>query len=408
MMKKLILILSVILPTIGIMTSCEDNSDITNYDKKKLDITLYSNDTSIEGGFTFTANDVWHTNIEYVANSGRSNSDGWITIDPENGEAGTYTLTISTEENLLGENRSAKIKIYCGESVVTIDILQRSTIDSEGNNQEGNDPNIHNPGIYITSITKTYEKEELRRTIYFDRDGALDIIRAVRAEDVTYIIDTDVDHVYINAYSKDDELFGKIEGHIGAGGYLDSATIYHYVQHAPSTGGEVTTTVEKTRYIFYRENGNLIRTEEFEDGEKSNVFELYWEYANNYIGDLLPLNLTKMTWKDGAWKDIITYNTNLSFSNTTSHSKYRGGHFIDLNQFIFYESDGLYQAFGCDILAVLGWVSAPSCNLVSNLKIEQENYTNEISVDYELNKFGLVTKMNLNNGFSYEINYTEF
>ena len=127
-MKRFYLILSLVAM---LFISCEGdfgeggNTDFGN-------ITLDENATellnqTLEGdalsgaGITFTANAAWSATVREVR-SGAS----WLTISPDHGEAGTYTLSITLEANDTGASRSAEIIISCDGSTLKIKITQKA------------------------------------------------------------------------------------------------------------------------------------------------------------------------------------------------------------------------------------------------------------------------------------------
>lgn len=127
-MKRFYLILSLVAM---LFISCEGdfgeggNTDFGN-------ITLDENATellnqTLEGdalsgaGITFTANAAWSATVREVR-SGAS----WLTISPDHGEAGTYTLSITLEANDTGADRAAEIIISCDGSTLKITITQKA------------------------------------------------------------------------------------------------------------------------------------------------------------------------------------------------------------------------------------------------------------------------------------------
>lgn len=78
-------------------------------------------DALTASGITFTATEAWSATVHEV----RSEAS-WLTISPDHGEAGTYTLTIKLEANDTGANRSAEIVIACGDSTLKITITQKA------------------------------------------------------------------------------------------------------------------------------------------------------------------------------------------------------------------------------------------------------------------------------------------
>ena len=72
-------------------------------------------------GITFTASAAWSATVQEVR-SGAS----WLTISPDHGEAGTYTLSITLEANDTGADRAAEIIISCNGSTLKITITQKA------------------------------------------------------------------------------------------------------------------------------------------------------------------------------------------------------------------------------------------------------------------------------------------
>ena len=148
-----------------LFTSCEENIDtIKDYDKDKLSITTYADDTEVKGGFSFTATEAWTTAIDY-GESVRSGSNDWVTLDPASGNAGEVTITITLDENLTGEDRNATIRIICGETTLTITIEQRSSENPNGDNT-GDDPMTKDKRYAIELIDVYINESEDRHISY--------------------------------------------------------------------------------------------------------------------------------------------------------------------------------------------------------------------------------------------------
>lgn len=81
-----------------------------------------NSDALTASGITFTASEAWSATVQEV----RSEC-AWLTISPDHGEAGTYTLSIALEANETGASRSAEIVISCGGSTLKIKITQKAT-----------------------------------------------------------------------------------------------------------------------------------------------------------------------------------------------------------------------------------------------------------------------------------------
>ena len=80
-----------------------------------------NSDALTASGITFTASEAWSATVQEV----RSEC-AWLTISPDHGEAGTYTLSIELEANETDASRSAEIVISCGGSTLKIKITQKA------------------------------------------------------------------------------------------------------------------------------------------------------------------------------------------------------------------------------------------------------------------------------------------
>lgn len=89
--------------------------------------TVYADETCNEG-IKFTATTSWTATVE-DATTARAGSSSvyWLTLSQYSGEAGEYTLPLTLQANLTGSNRSAKIIIRSGETVITILVEQKAT-----------------------------------------------------------------------------------------------------------------------------------------------------------------------------------------------------------------------------------------------------------------------------------------
>lgn len=106
-----------------------DDSPITGYDRTQLNQTLYADQT--KGDFNFTATASWTTQIADVTPAQRATaSDIWITLDPSQGDAGGVNMKITLTPNLTGKDRTAMIKIVCGDMTITITVEQKATTES--------------------------------------------------------------------------------------------------------------------------------------------------------------------------------------------------------------------------------------------------------------------------------------
>ena len=388
-MKKIIFSLMLLA---ALFTSCDLISNIGGYDAAKLNITLYANDTEVEGGFTFNATEEWSTFVEY-----KGEESDWISIDPASGSAGKVTMHIYVNENNTGESRSAVVHIVCGASNLNINLVQKATENNGVENGDDNDFTHDNDTVNkldrvnyaISSITKIVDNQS-RYTIYFDRDKYK--ITRIRAENVRYEIEDETYWLNINVYQSD-ELIGKIESN-KYGNYVDFATFTSYVQSQPSTGGDITTE-EYIDQIYFERNefGFLSHTEHTANGDKVTHYNLEWEESN--------LSRVIKVEPEHSYITEITYYENLITPQHLRETYYKD--YIDLNQLIFQETH-LYWVFGTEALAYLGYACNTCYNMVKS--ITSQDY-GSIDVEYKLNDIGLVGEIILSNGYSFQINYTE-
>lgn len=106
-----------------------------------------SSDALTASGITFTASEAWSATVQEV----RSEA-AWLTISPDHGEAGTYTLTITLEANETDASRSAEILISCGSSTLKIKITQKAEEQ-------------------VTPPTPTIEDKNRIAALFFDNDN---------------------------------------------------------------------------------------------------------------------------------------------------------------------------------------------------------------------------------------------
>ena len=261
--------------------SCDDNnSTIKDYDKEKLEITTYADDTEVSGGFSITATEAWTTVINY-GETVRSGSNDWITLDPASGNAGEVTVNIILDENNTGEDRSATINIICGETTLTIELVQRSSENpSDDNTGTGDEPSTKQHQYTINSILVKIKDSDGDRNMLWNFEREVNYPRStinrmtVNLSDadgsdsqmMEYKIRKEFDKLYIDAYY-DNELYETIEANLN-GPHIESVTYEETIAMAngdPNTGVSTETIygIEKNTYNFYREDEGsiLYRTE---------------------------------------------------------------------------------------------------------------------------------------------------
>ena len=147
----------------------DKTTTLTGYDESRLSLTAFADNASIEGGFTFTAAADWYTQVSYDTPV-KSGTNEWITLEPANGSAGTVTINIELQPNTTGTNRTATIKIICGDTVLTITVTQRA--DDAPSTGDPTIPGTFDPAITITSIESTSEWNGNAK-FYFEYDSVL-------------------------------------------------------------------------------------------------------------------------------------------------------------------------------------------------------------------------------------------
>lgn len=429
-------------------TSCEENENtIKGYDKDKLSITTYADDTEVKGGFSFTATEAWTTAIDY-GESVRSGSNDWVTLDPASGNAGEVTITITLDENLTGEDRNATIRIICGETTLTITIEQRSSENpNDDNTGTGDEPSTKQPTFTINSIlVKIKDSDGDRNMLWnFEREGntprstinrmTVNLSNADGSDSqmMEYKIRKEFDKLYIDAYY-DNELYETIEANLN-GPHIESVTYEETIAMAnvdPNTGVSTETIygIEKNTYNFYREDEGsiLYRTEYiceniFEGNEQNNStnkrsYELDWWHCDiserPYDIFNFPYNVLGISWETEYCKNIekYTYTPNLNIGNVTNMTEpCAPGSFIDLNYFITtFWCEGSYHAYGGynTILGLLGWITYPCYNFITHITTDDGYNQGGCYITYELNENNLIETVNIDDEVRLEIGYLQF
>ena len=88
--------------------------------------TVYADETSIPTGIKFTATAAWTAVVKNVS-AVRDSEVDWLALNMYGGDAGEYTLTMTLQPNLTGQDRVAEIVITCGDTVIRIRVEQKGT-----------------------------------------------------------------------------------------------------------------------------------------------------------------------------------------------------------------------------------------------------------------------------------------
>ena len=90
--------------------------------KAEIEIETTVSDFTAEGGeniFSFTTTEAWTAEVI------NSRADGWCSISPTSGAAGSATITVTTEPNDTPDDRSASIVIKAGSASKTVKVSQK-------------------------------------------------------------------------------------------------------------------------------------------------------------------------------------------------------------------------------------------------------------------------------------------
>ena len=93
---------------------------------------VFADETSASSkGISFTTNGAWKAVVEEVPASKAAQPADWVALSQYSGDkAGSYTLTVSLMPNFSGKERQAVIRIICGDSEITITIVQKGQMES--------------------------------------------------------------------------------------------------------------------------------------------------------------------------------------------------------------------------------------------------------------------------------------
>ncbi len=383
-MKKLLLSLFVT----TCFFSCSDNDE-----NKSIQLTgntetsqvVYADETNKPEGIRFTATAPWTATVKNVTAT-RSSEVDWLSLNMYSGDAGEYTLTMTLQPNLTGQDRVAEIIITCADTVIRIRVEQKGT-KADGEKPEGAGKR------FIDNIICKWEdsKDDWRQTIVeftYNPDGTMkqiadysdfnknDIIDArERNEGMEWKTEFRYDKankkVYTNSIdyeSKDDsrEIITS-ELTLNEDGYAVKAK-YELNQDGNIKTYHITITYQDGQAI----SSEIIRN----DGSR------YSEKAVWKNGNLIKVSGDKGT-------SDITYGDLLNHPDMP----------IDLN-FLIAETD-MYDTF-CETgnfgLKVCGFFGKRSKNMMINEKDVAPNWNDEsYTYTYENDTEGFITKITVDN-----------
>ena len=162
----------------------------SDYDESRLKQVLNADQTSVEGGFTFTSNNYWNVHIDDISEV--LSYEPWIHVYSEYGDAGTHTINIDLSYNDTGAERTARIIINNGEGDLVLHVIQLAE-------------NIVAPKL-IESIS--CEKGGELTTMFFEYDSKFRVSRLNSESEnlnLSYLFEYYESNIFIN-YSESNSL----------------------------------------------------------------------------------------------------------------------------------------------------------------------------------------------------------
>ena len=392
-MKRIAFVIMLVFGTLLAGCQKEDKTTtLTGYDESRLSLTAFADNASIEGGFTFTAAADWYTQVSYDTPV-KSGTNEWITLEPANGSAGTITINIELQPNTTGTNRTATIKIICGDTVLTITVTQRA--DDAPSTGDPTIPGTFDPAITITSIESTSEWNGNAK-FYFEYDSVLmsnglprlkkmwtddaeaeDANGNVTRAHAEYIFTYENNTMIATSYM-DGTLIDRQIATIGNNGYIEqlvresegAVSSKPYRRYAPAAN-DITFI---TSYTYtYNNEGYLEKTVETSDFSSS-VYNFDFSWNNG--------NLSQLNWDNG--NDYLSY-TQLPVAKTS----------LDMTGVILgliSTSEGLNFAYGNSVFTIIGMMGKSNTNLIDKIESTGTSYHN-VRFDYETDSRGRIVKI---------------
>ena len=104
----------------------------------------------------------------------RNSEVNWLSLNMYSGDAGEYTLTMTLQPNLTGQDRVAEIIITCADTVIRIRVEQKGT-KADGEKPEGSEKRFVDNIIYKWEDSKDDWRQEITEFTY-NPDGTLKLI----------------------------------------------------------------------------------------------------------------------------------------------------------------------------------------------------------------------------------------
>lgn len=286
---------AVLVPLLLLAVSCSDpngdgggNNDdpIKLAPETELIQQVYADEQQGPAPIDFTATGSWTATVVAVPIKAEGGSDvDWLTLNAYKGDAGKVSLTMELKPNLTGQDRKAEIRIACGETIVTITVVQKGT-KADGTKPE--DPDKPADYALVESIEAKYCKEyySSMRHYEFRYD---DQNRVVEYELADYSYDKD-ELVYKSTTSFDYTIQGEIRT---TSRYFNPTETETYrillddqgraAQIFPDDDGSGGNNKYDITHYAYNDEGRLSRFSWYEYGENSEESYEVLTYQNGAI-----------------------------------------------------------------------------------------------------------------------------
>lgn len=372
-MRKLVLILF----AICVFAGCDEESDspedvrITSGSTKQV---FFADNTAGESGITFTTTGAWGARI---ASGTKADAPVWLSVDPANGDkAGTYTINITLEQNLTGEDRKAEIQIICSKTTVTI------TVEQKGKTQNGEKPKLKLVSRLISSgshpseadnnftdnIDFTYDAQDRFTSVVFSGGSQSEPRKVAYSYEDDKVVgkSTDGEVVMTGFFDKE----GYISTAYVLGSYIDAET--------GSMGGKAGVPENfMTQYQAVYENGRIVMVAskaEYGGRIHADVCRYVWQDGNLVSGEML---------QDGVEERIVLGTITCEYGTLREKRK------PNMNLMTLCYLDRL----STDIFGVFGLCGKSPVHLLSKATITQGGKQIVNNFSYEFTPEGYISKI---------------
>lgn len=385
----------------------------------KTEQTVYADQTQKTGSINFTAKAQWSATVSAVTTKAAASGIDWLELSAYSGGAGDFSLTMTLEPNLTGYDRKARIRIVCGETVITI------VVEQKGTKEDGTPPDGGgSAGRLITRIRQDNyylngSKPDLDGTETFD-------FSYDAAGRVTQIVHTEVDDT---------------SGIPGTGSITTVTTTA--ITYGDKSVAYVVSSTENGVESPYKPTGSIVLDDkgravsgEYKDYEfKGDVYEYQRSYSLYYDADSRLVRSVfreedqtggteegRLTWENGN-PVRVWWGTNMSGADIIDRAQYgtvANTTVLDLNWLLVLDTEGFDFAAGdpAKIFAALGYTGVRSATLAKTVSESEYIGRDVYKYVYDLNGDGLpvtVTRTISNESYrpepyqdrKYEITYVE-